>query len=77
MTASWITPEEVLPKPKNWKAEEYNVITVPENVIKTIDEGDIIDLGNVHVKVWRQKNHIHASGTKVPVMYKFSGRLVL
>ena len=36
---------------KDWKAENYNVKAVSKDMVKTIDEGDLIDLGDMQLKV--------------------------
>ena len=51
LTVSWITPEEIWPKPKNFTAEHYNVKPVSRNIIQNVDEGHTIDLGNLQIKV--------------------------
>ena len=43
MTASWITPDEVAPKPKQWDAKNYCV--KPSNVM-SLDDGHVFDLGD-------------------------------
>ena len=43
MTASWISPEELTPKPRGWKAAEYSVR--PANVCG-IDENTSFNLGD-------------------------------
>ena len=36
---------------KDWKAEYYKVKAVSKDIVKTIDEGDLIDLGDMQLKV--------------------------
>ena len=43
MTASWITPEEVVPKPSGWSAQDYS--TKAANV-EPFEDGKIFDLGD-------------------------------
>merc|ERR1712083_1087437 len=43
MTASWITSEEVVPKPAGWRAQEY--CTKPAYV-ESFEEGRVFDLGD-------------------------------
>lgn len=57
LTVSWITPEEIWPKPKNFSAESYNVKPVSPNIIQNVDEGHIIDLGNLQIKVMHLPGH--------------------
>ena len=46
--ASWISPEELTPKPRGWKAAEYNV--KPANVCG-IEENTIFNLGDRRFQV--------------------------
>jgi len=54
MTASWISPKEVVPKPQDWKAEEYSV--KPANV-KSIEDDHEFDLGDRVFKVIHTPGH--------------------
>jgi len=54
MTASWITPEEVVPKPKGWKAQDYN--TKPAN-INCIQGGHTFHLGDRMFEVLHIPGH--------------------
>ena len=49
-TASWITPEELITKPKQgWKSTDYHV--VPLTQVQPIDDKHIFDLGNYKFQV--------------------------
>lgn len=43
MTASWVTPEEVIPKPEGWSADHY--CALPASV-DTLEDGEMIELGD-------------------------------
>lgn len=67
MTVSWITPQEVVPKPvREWKSTDYNVKEVKN--LKIINEGDVIDLGDKSFKILHVPGHspgsiaIHGNG---------------
>ena len=45
-TAAWITPDEVLPKPKpGWKAQDYSVQPINNRKLKAFREGHRFNLG--------------------------------
>ena len=54
MTASWVTSEEIVPKPKGWKARDYSV--KPANV-KGVEEGHIFNLGDRDFQVLHLPGH--------------------
>ena len=54
MTASWITPQEVVPKPEGWKAQDYSM--KPANV-ETLEDGQEFDLGDRMFKVLHIPGH--------------------
>jgi glyoxylase-like metal-dependent hydrolase (beta-lactamase superfamily II) len=54
MTASWITPQEVVPKPVGWKAQDYSM--EPANV-ETLEDGQEFDLGDRMFKVLHIPGH--------------------
>ena len=54
MTASWITPQEVVPKPEGWKAQDYSV--KPANV-RSIEDGHEFHLGERTFKVLHIPGH--------------------
>merc|ERR1719233_448527 len=43
MTASWITPEEVVPKPDGWRSQDYSAKAAN---VEAIEDGKIFDLGD-------------------------------
>ena len=54
LTASWITPEEVVPKPDGWNARDYK--TKPANV-QSLEEGQEFDLGERRFVVMHIPGH--------------------
>jgi hypothetical protein len=52
LSASWITPDELIPKPSNnWNASEYNVKPIAAKVLKHLSEGENLHLGDKSVEV--------------------------
>lgn len=49
--ASWVTPNEVVPKPSNWKARQFRVHPVHDSDVKALKGSDTIDLGNMKLEV--------------------------
>ena len=56
-TVSWITSEEIWPKPQNWNAKDYCVKAVSKSLIKDVGEGDNIDLGDKKIEILHLPGH--------------------
>jgi len=54
MCASWVTPQEVVPKPAGWRAEEYRV---QECQVEGVEEGHLFHLGDRQVEVLHLPGH--------------------
>jgi len=46
LSASWIEPNEVWPKPDGWKARDYNIKPVSGGLLYALNENDKFDLGD-------------------------------
>ena len=71
-TAAWVTNEEILPKPYSWTSpKQYHVAPVKKSVLKGLQEGDELDLGDMKVKVIHLPGHSPGS-----IGLLFNGTLV-
>ena len=54
MTASWVTPEEISPKPGDWSAGDY---CVKPAVVRRVSHDQVFDLGNMKFSVLHLPGH--------------------